>query len=115
MPIKRRAGKELNFSITAEHVALYRWAKSIEESGDSEVWESDGGRQREFLNVTSALEQLVGLQLWDSSLFSENVQNDAVSGPVRAALEAAAMVEERQGWSLVRPNGNGLSGERAGI
>jgi hypothetical protein len=98
--------------ITDEALRLYRWAKSIEESGDSEIWESEGGRKREFLNISGALDELLGLQLWDSPLLSENVQRDPVSWPLRQALEEAAMAEEAAGRPRLRRNGNGLS-ERA--
>jgi hypothetical protein len=95
--------------ITDEQLRLYGWAMSIRDCDGDLEWEEDGGRRREFLNISGALHQLLGLQLWDTPVTSDLVERDPASWPVRQALEEAAEAEERQGKPVVRPNGNGLS------
>jgi hypothetical protein len=82
--------------ITAEHVRLFKLAMAIREAGEDEEWEEAGGRRREFLNVSGELHDLLGLALWDLPVTSECVERDAVSWPVRQALEAA-MAQEAAG------------------
>src|SRR3954464_2167598 len=109
MGLIKHSGAAKSGHITDEHVELFRWAMSIKESPDFDAWESEGGRHREFLNVSGALDQLCGLALWATPITSDNVEMDPVSWPLRQALEEAAESEERQGKPLMRPNGNGLS------
>jgi hypothetical protein len=91
-----------------EAVELFRWAMSIKESPAYDAWEEDGGRHREFLNVSGALDRLLGLELWDLPVTSDSVERDPVSWPLRQALDQAAESQEREGRPLIRLIENGL-------
>jgi hypothetical protein len=101
---KHRAGAGVR--ITPEMVELWRWQQSILDSGQDEVWEEQGGRQREWHNVTSALHSLLNLELWDSTVHS--CDGDPRVEPLRRALVEAAEAQERQGRPLMRPIADGL-------
>ena len=57
----RRAGKG---RITPEAVALFRQCEDIRATGCDEYWEHEGGRRREYLDASKALDQLLGLPPW---------------------------------------------------
>jgi hypothetical protein len=56
MPVKRRIPKEKIPEITDEMIELYRRGREIIAAGDHEFWEEDGGRQREYLDLTKKLD-----------------------------------------------------------
>ena len=54
MPAKLRRSKTRT-PITDEIVELFRRGCEIIEAGEIEIWEADGGRRREYLNITRKL------------------------------------------------------------
>jgi hypothetical protein len=99
--------------ITDEMISLFARAKSIRESGDHDLWEHEGGRRLEFVNLELVLHRLCGLQLWDFPIFSDSADDDPVTGPIRRELEAAAAAQERAGRPLMRPVKDGLAESEA--
>lgn len=89
--------------ITDEMVSLFRWGLEIKASPDVDLWEEQGGRHREFLDVSSALDVLAGLALWDSPILSDSAERDPVTKPILRALEEAAS-QDAPGGPLVRLN-----------
>jgi hypothetical protein len=82
--------------ITPEAIELFRRAHEIERSGDaSEVWEPDG-RRREYLNLSVELHKLLGLQIWELSPLSVDVDDndDDEPGAVRNTAQAARLRRE---------------------
>src|SRR3954453_11364183 len=77
--------------ITDEMVRSFRLVMAIKASDGDLAWEEDGGRRHEYLDAAGRLHHdLLGLQLWDLPVTSDNVERDAVSWPIFQALQAAA-------------------------
>ena len=75
--------------ITPELVEMYRRCLEIIEDGDDDVWEADGGRQREFHDVSLALHVGLGQKPWDYSVFSVSLNGPPRSWEYRDRHERA--------------------------
>lgn len=116
---KLRAEKAKSIVVTEEMVELWRWLVALEEADGYLKWEEEGGRRREWHNLTSCLHYLFNLKPWDvfvSDCYSDNEPEPDASEyykswykvrQIAAALEEAAEAEERQGRPLMRPFKNG--------
>jgi hypothetical protein len=62
-PIKRssRGGR-----ITPLILDTYRRARDLHDNHDTETWEEDGGRRREYLDAASQLHSLLGRKPWQT-------------------------------------------------
>lgn len=105
MPIKKRFAKAREHRITDEAVALWNRGNAILASGDDEMFEEDGGRRNEYLDVLHALARSLGLKPHNEDPFDVPSEGDPpdwmmrfpdrvadfkfVQG-LRRALEAAA-------------------------
>ena len=69
MPIKKRVSKMREHRITDEAVELWNRGNAIIESGDDAVFEEDGGRRNEYLEVLHGLSRALGLKLWHDDPF----------------------------------------------
>jgi hypothetical protein len=67
MPVKRRKAKERRNQITPEILQLFRRCLEMQANEDSEIWEANGGRRREYLDAWLALQQSLGLPPWHIS------------------------------------------------
>ena len=61
MPVKKRTRKQRNHRITPEAVDLFKQCSDISES-QREAWEDEGGRRREYLDKSLALEAALDLR-----------------------------------------------------
>jgi hypothetical protein len=85
--------------VTADMVALFRRGREILAAGDDRRWEDEGGRRREFLDLTSLLHQRLGRRPWQCDVF--DVADDA--GPSADDDERSAIAARR---ALVRAIGD---------
>ena len=57
-----------NVHITARAVVLYKHILSLLDDGREDVWEEDGGTQREFSNTKVELHVLLGRKPWQAPI-----------------------------------------------
>lgn len=55
---------------TVEMLDLYALVRSIEQTGQDEIWEVDGGRRREYFDLQVELHRLLGRRIWEAHFFS---------------------------------------------
>jgi hypothetical protein len=75
-------------AITSEMIVLFRRGREIVAAGDDRLWEDEGGHRREFLELSSQLQQKLGRRPWEGSVFFAST--DARTVAARRALAAAA-------------------------
>jgi hypothetical protein len=54
---------------TVEMLDLYARVRAIEQAGQYETWEVDGGRRREYFDLQVELHRLLGRQIWEAHVF----------------------------------------------
>ena len=65
MPTKRRAvERPLAVRLTPETVETFRRIEAIAAAGQHDLWEAEGGRRREWLDLHIALARALGLTPW---------------------------------------------------
>ena len=74
---------------TVEMLDLFARVCAIEQAGQDETWEVDGGRRREYFDLQIELHRLLGRQIWETRRFS--------TWPARACCVRCCRVEERAG------------------
>jgi len=72
--------------VTREMIDLYRRAREIQRQGGDEKWEDQGGRLREYYDLTLALHRLLGRRLWDDDIV-DGEPDDEPGRVARRALE----------------------------
>jgi hypothetical protein len=77
--------------VTAEMAALFRRGRDLVAAGGDRRWEEDGGRRREFLELSSLLHYQLGRRTWEEDVF--DVADDA--GPDAAADVRTAVAARR--------------------
>ena len=55
---------------TVEMLDLYARVRAIEQAGQDETWEVDGGRRREYFDLQVELHRLLGRQIWEAPVRS---------------------------------------------
>jgi hypothetical protein len=83
--------------VTPEAVELFRRAIAIEQSGDaSEAWEEEGGKRREYLNLSVELHRALALKIWELSPLGVADDNDDTDEPgsVRNTAQAVKLRRE---------------------
>jgi hypothetical protein len=70
---------------TVEMLDLYARVRAIEQAGQDETWEVDGGRRREYFDLQVELHRLLGRQIWETHV-----------GPHRPAVAHVAKWESAQ-------------------
>jgi hypothetical protein len=73
---------------TVEMLDLYARVRAIEQAGQDETWEVDGGRRREYFDLQVELHRLLGRQIWEAHVF--------LRGPHRSAASDVAEWESAQ-------------------
>jgi hypothetical protein len=51
---------------TVEMLDLYARVRTIEQAGQDETWEVDGGRRREYFDLQVEMHRLLGRQIWEA-------------------------------------------------
>jgi hypothetical protein len=64
---------------TVEMLDLYARVRSIEQAGQDETWEIDGGRRREYFDLQVEMHRLLGRQIWEANVFPRGPHWPAVS------------------------------------
>ena len=64
---------------TVEMLDLYARVCAIEQAGQDETWEVDGGRRREYFDLQVELHRLLGRQIWETHVFQRSPHWPAVS------------------------------------
>ena len=64
---------------TVEMLDLYARVRAIEQAGQDETWEVDGGRRREYFDLQVELHRLLGRQIWEAHVFQRGPHRPATS------------------------------------
>ena len=64
---------------TVEMHDLYARVRSIEQAGQEETWEIDGGRRREYFDLQVEMHRLLGRQIWEANVFPRGLRRPAGS------------------------------------
>ncbi|HEX3342061.1 MAG TPA: hypothetical protein VHT68_23150 [Pseudolabrys sp.] len=64
---------------TVEMLDLYAHVRAIEQAGQDEIWEVDGGRRREYFDLQLELHRLLGRQIWETHFFQRGPHRPAAS------------------------------------
>jgi len=64
---------------TVEMLDLYARVRSIEQAGQEETWEIDGGRRREYFDLQVEMHRLLGRQIWEANVFPRGPRRPAGS------------------------------------
>ena len=64
---------------TVEMLDLYARVRAIEQAGQDETWEVDGGRRRESFDLQVELHRLLGRQIWEAHVFQRGGHRPAAS------------------------------------
>ena len=64
---------------TVEMLDLYARVRAIEQAGQDETWEVDGGRRREYFDLQIELHRLLGRQIWETHVFQRGPRGPAAS------------------------------------
>ena len=64
---------------TVEMLDLYARVRAIEQAGQDETWEVDGGRRREYFDLQVELNRLLGRQIWEAHVFQRGPHRSAAS------------------------------------
>ena len=64
---------------TVEMLDLYARVRAIEQAGQDETWEVDGGRRREYFDLQIELHRLLGRQIWETHVFQRGPRGPATS------------------------------------
>ena len=78
---------------TVEMLDLYARVRAIENAGQDEAWEFDGGRRREYFDLQFELHRLLGRQIWETHVFQRGPNWPAVSDVARWEGEQASRDE----------------------
>ena len=73
---------------TVEMLDLYARVRAIEQAGQDESWEVDGGRRREYFDLQVEMHRLLGRQIWEAHVYRR--------GPHRPAMSDVAKRESAQ-------------------
>ena len=73
---------------TVEMLDLYARVRAIEQAGQDESWEVDGGRRREYFDLQVEMHRLLGRQIWEAHVCRR--------GPHRPAMSDVAKCESAQ-------------------
>jgi hypothetical protein len=60
---------------TVEMLDLYARVRAIEQAGQDETWEVDGGRRREYFDLQVELHRLLGRRIWEAHFFQRGSQS----------------------------------------
>jgi hypothetical protein len=64
---------------TVEILDLYARVCAIEQAGQDETWEVDGGRRREYFDLQVELHRLLGRQIWETHVFQRGPHRPGAS------------------------------------
>jgi len=64
---------------TVEMLDLYARVRAIEQAGQDETWEVDGGRRREYFDLQVELQRLLGRQIWEAHVSQRGPDRPAAS------------------------------------
>lgn len=64
---------------TVEMLDLYARVRAIEQAGQDETWEVDGGCRREYFDLQVELHRLLGRQIWEAHVFQRGPHRSAAS------------------------------------
>jgi hypothetical protein len=73
---------------TVEMLDVYARVRAIEQAGQDETWEVDGGRRREYFDLQVELHRLLGRQIWEAHVFQRGPHGPAVSGVAKWGARA---------------------------
>ena len=62
-----------------EMLDLYARVRAIEQAGQNEIWEVDGGRRREYFDLQVELHRFLGRQIWETHVFQRGPHSPAAS------------------------------------
>jgi len=60
--------RSTKYRITPEMVALFRRAREIEAADNHNFWEAEGGRKREWYDISVELHAMLGRKLWQTDV-----------------------------------------------
>lgn len=64
---------------TVEMLDLYARVRAIEQAGQDESWEVDGGRRREYFDLQVEMHRLLGRQIWEAHVYRRGPHRPAMS------------------------------------
>jgi hypothetical protein len=80
---------------TVEMLDLYARVRAIEQAGQDETWEVEGGRRREYFDLHVELHRLLGGQIWEAHVFQRGGHRPAASDVAEWEMAQAS----RDNWS----------------
>ena len=80
---------------TVEMLDLYARVRAIEQAGQDETWEVDGGRRREYFDLQIELHRLLGRQIWETHVFQLGPRGPAASDGKWESAQASRVELER--------------------
>jgi hypothetical protein len=92
-------GRRPTAKITPEAVELFKRVLAIEASGDDQFWAAEGGRREEYVAACTALHKMLGLEIWDITVFDAAgtpSKEDRDHGWDRAAVLRKALLAEAE-------------------
>ena len=64
---------------TVEMLDLYARVRAIEQAGQDESWEVDGGRRREYFDLQVEMHRLLGRRIWEAHVYRRGPHWPAMS------------------------------------
>ncbi len=78
---------------TVEMLDLYARVRSIEQAGQDESWEVDGGRRREYFDLQVEMHRLLGRQIWEAHVYRHGSHWPAMSDVAKRESAQASQDE----------------------